>query len=313
MSNSKKQPESGLSFSTSSDLENVAISDILRNLVYENSDLASILECSLELMDLFDPDSMVDHVISSYQQHCTSRIQVWQINSNLIQTLGRLNTPNEEEFLQISETIQKEIVEGKQSNYAKDDWEYRSESKYVLVMQHSAKKYQDFYIASLYFRHLIRALNTLKDRLVIAKAYQEIKEIIELKGRVEGSLNDIKDQSNSSINTISDHLSEIIAVADEIEGESDNKTKIHDLANEALNETQMGDLTNQKVLASLHNLEDLFVRLTNSLDETSKNYLQSLYQPSTLQDPNEVVSESLMEGQKADQQAIDSLLADLGL
>ena len=34
MSNSKK-PESGLSFSASSDLKNVAISDILRNLVQE--------------------------------------------------------------------------------------------------------------------------------------------------------------------------------------------------------------------------------------------------------------------------------------
>ena len=69
------------------------------------------------------------------------------------------------------------------------------------------------------------ALNTLKDRLVIAKAYQ-VKEIIELKGRVEGSLNDIKDQSNSSINTISDHLSEIIAVTHEIEGEPDNRQKL---------------------------------------------------------------------------------------
>ncbi|MGK5093581.1 hypothetical protein WDW89_16425 [Deltaproteobacteria bacterium TL4] len=297
------------------DDSNVDLSDIVLSLIDESSYLADVLHCSLKLMELFDPDEMVDCVIEEYHKSFNGTLRVWRVGEAIPVIMG--NNTGEMTEAELDEEMG-HVLEAEESGkfrYIVHNKELFFEGNYVMeVIGIPVENYNAIYIATLYFRHLIRALTTLKDRLVIVKAFQAIHEILDLKKRLEGSLHDIRDQSNTSISQISEYLDQIICIGDEIRNNTRRAEQIHEIANKALNETQIGDLTNQKIFASLHNLEKLFERLTNSLDSTSKKYLESIYEPSDMKSYGNVVSESLISGNNpVDQSSVDDLLAELGL
>lgn len=304
----------GTSHSNTIPSEDMNMSDLVLSLVNESALLADVLHSSLQLMEIFDLEEMVDCVIHAFQKSCKTEVRFWRTANPEPILLGTQGKPLPQEDLERQKIIErvKQAFQMSKFNVTLDEQEFLCDGGYLMeITDLSEEKINVAYIATLYFRHLIRALNLLKDHLVIAKAFHEIREMLNLKERLEGSLKDIKDQSNSSLSNISANLEKISALA---EKPNENKQEIQSLAMIALNETQVGDLTNQKIFASLHNLETLFVKFTSNLDVTSKQYLDSLYQPSeSVVITEEVTSSSIIEGKAADQNAVDDLLAELGL
>ncbi len=303
--------------SSSSKEESVDMSHLVLSLIDESAYLADVLNCSLRLMELFDADKIVDCVVNDFRKSCQADIRIWRLGEMLPVLMGTASLPlpqsSQEQDSILDAVIQASEQETGTFNF--NGCDFHRDGQYVMEIVTIPKdRPYTTYISTLYFRHLVRSLNNLSDRLVIAKAFNEIREILDLKERLEGSLHDIRDQSNNSISAISEYIEEIIETSQELQNNKKRAQRIEELAHMAINETQLGDLTNQKIFASLHNLETLFSRLTNSLDTTSKEYLESLYQPKP-QTPSEgVVSNSLLQGQvEVDQSAVDSLLADLGL
>ncbi|MBF0236149.1 MAG: hypothetical protein HQM12_00470 [SAR324 cluster bacterium] len=300
------------------DSNSMNMSDLVVSLVNESALLADVLHCSLQLLELFDPDEIVDLVVISFRKSCQGELRVWTIKDMMPVQMGQesVKPENPQDMDLIMDRVM-QVMDNEKFRQTIDQYDFFHEGNHVMeVVSVPTSKYDAAYIASLYFKHMLRALNNLKDRLVIVKTFQAIREIMDLKGKLENSLHDIRHHSNNSIVVISDLLQEVIDISGDIRNNVKRAGQIQDIAYAAMNETQIGDLTNQKIFASLHNLELLFIRLKDSLDSTSRKYLESLYQPTNIANSSEnVVSESLIQGpeQQSNQNAVDDLLAELGL
>lgn len=292
-------------------------SEIIMSLVSESAYLGDILECSLELMELFDPDEMVDCVNNRFNKSCDGEFRIWRFGDDEILLIGKNPPPlptDEKELISLKEKVKLASKEEKELVTVEGE-EFLLQRPYILEMVNQGKGQNPFYLASLYFRHLVRAFDYLKDRLVLVKAFREIQELLELKSKVEGSLQDIQNHSNFSIGKISEALDKIYELSHEIKENKEISDSIRQAASQALNETQIGDINNQRIFASLHNLERLFLKLKDSLDPISKSYFDSMYTPLNVTDEVEnLVSASLVErDKKSDQSSVDDLLAELGL
>lgn len=288
--------------------------DLVKSLINESAYLREVLNCSFRLAEIFDPDHMADLVAESFNSTCKGVLRVWRNGKDGPVVMG--TTPHPLPKGRAQSKLLKHVqqaFEDQKLQVSLDGFEGLWEVGHVMEFVQLPDDYPyATYLGTLYFKHLVQALNTLKDRLVIAKAYQEIREILELKNRVENGLQDIKDHSTLSINRITDHLEEIINLSRQKQDDI-SLPHLNQLAVDALNETQVGDLTNQKIFASLKNLETLFFKLTDSLDPMSKNYLNSISKPKEPLQTENVVSQSIMKGEASDQSSVDALLAELGL
>ncbi len=284
--------------------------EMMKDVLEENACLNQLIRYVHDMEKVTVLSEMALEYYNIVQNALDSKIRLWMVQDEQIIPIAE--HPNEPPLEQSSPEYT-HIIEA----FSRNELHFELGSKYFFLLEGYLMEVIEYpktdkhilALLSLFIQNLIPLIHAFRDRMYFRRLKEQFEFGEQLKNMVIENLAAVRETSNHAAANIGENLDELLALSDQLEGDSELLTEIEQRTIEAMQQMQFTDINNQKLFAIIGNIEEMFgmveqslAKRENFLNTTSRINLQT------------VAAQSILDKNwKTPQSDVDDLLKNLGL